>query len=348
MTILDRARPNIRNLQPYVSARMDKSTGILLNANENPWCPDGLPGALNRYPAPQPADAVTALSQLYGCDSNQMLVTRGSDEGIDLLTRAFCEPAEDAILISPPTFGMYRVAARIQNVDIVEAPLDPETFQLRHQDLINRVREDRRIKLVYVCSPNNPTGNIVSPSALRDIASAARHQAVVVVDEAYMEFSKAPSAISFLDEFDNIAILRTLSKAHALAGARVGTLIAHREVIELVGRIISPYPVPTTTAQAITQALSADQLHTTSQRIQQIVAMRDELRQALALKSCVERIHPSDANFLLCRFHEVEAVLARLRSRGVLIRDFSGVLSGAARVTVGTAEENHALLEALP
>lgn len=347
MSILERARPNILQLQPYVSARMDTHSGILMNANENPWAPD-LPGELNRYPSPQPVDAVSALSSLYQCPTNQMLVTRGSDEGIDLLTRAFCEPGSDAILQSSPTFGMYRVAARIQDVDVVDVPLDADTFTLPINPLIDRIRDDARIKLVYVCSPNNPTGNRVDLQQIQEIARAAANRAVVVVDEAYMEFSTAPSAVGLLGEHDNLAILRTLSKAHALAGARVGTLLSSPGIVDLLRRILPPYPIPTTTAQAIVRCLDTRQLSITERRIAQIRAMRDEMRERLSLKPSIERVYPSDANFLLCRFRDVSAVLRHLRSVGILIRDFSGVLPGAARISIGTPDENTALLEALP
>ncbi|HXD38115.1 MAG TPA: aminotransferase class I/II-fold pyridoxal phosphate-dependent enzyme, partial [Rhodanobacter sp.] len=254
MSVLDLARPDIRAMQPYSSARMEASGGkVFLNANESPWKSLGDDLGCNRYPDPQPAALIDTLAALYGVQRDQLLVGRGSDEAIDLLVRAFCRAGEDAILIQPPTFGMYAVCAHIQNAAVIEVALAAD-FALDVDAVLAAVTP--AVKLVFICSPNNPTGQTVPRAAVERLVQALAGRAVLVVDEAYVEFAEADSVADLIGQYDNLAILRTLSKAWALAGARVGTLLAHADVIALLRRIMPPYPLPLPCVAAALAALS--------------------------------------------------------------------------------------------
>ena len=255
MSVLDLARPEIRAMQPYSSARMEASGGdVFLNANESAWAPVGDDGlGCNRYPEPQPAALVDALAALYGVRREQLLVGRGSDEAIDLLVRAFCRAGRDAILIQPPTFGMYAVCARVQDAGVVEVPLAAD-FTLDVDAVLAALTP--AVKLVFICTPNNPTGQPVPRAAVERLAQALSGRALLVVDEAYVEFCDAGSVADLIDRYDNLAVLRTLSKAWALAGVRIGSLLANAEVIALLRRIMAPYPLPLPSVDAALLALS--------------------------------------------------------------------------------------------
>ena len=243
MSVLDLARPEIRTLQPYSSARMEaEGRQIMLNANESAWAPMGDAGlGCNRYPDPQPETLLQALASLYGVRREQLFVGRGSDEAIDLLVRAFCRAGEDAILIQPPTFGMYAVCARIQNATVIEIPLTDD-FNVDIESLLAAITP--ATKLVFLCTPNNPSGKSVSRSDMEFLANALVGKALLVIDEAYIEFSDQASAVDLINTYDHVAVLRTLSKAWALAGARIGSLLANPDVITLIRRIMPPYPLP--------------------------------------------------------------------------------------------------------
>jgi len=227
MSVLDLARADIRAMQPYSSARMEASGGrILLNANESAWLPFGDDGSgCNRYPDPQPAMLVDTLARLYGVKPEQLLVGRGSDEAIDLLVRAFCRAGQDAILIQPPTFGMYSVCARIQGAAVIEVPL-AQDFRLDVDAVLAAMTP--AVKLVFVCTPNNPTGQAIAAAEVERLAQALVGRALLVIDEAYVEFADAPSLAALVDRHEHVAILRTLSKAWALAGAVVPAMRAMR------------------------------------------------------------------------------------------------------------------------
>ncbi|HET7844035.1 MAG TPA: aminotransferase class I/II-fold pyridoxal phosphate-dependent enzyme, partial [Xanthomonadales bacterium] len=224
--ILARARPEILELKPYASARAVAPTGrVRLDANESPWSPDS-ETALNRYPQPQDARLVAAFAELYHVDPAQVLPTRGSDEAIDLLIRAFCSAGVDAIVTSPPTFGYYAASAAVQNVRVIEKPRAASTgFHLDVAALVAAAR-DPRVKLVFACNPGNPGGEMLGADDLLEVADALRDHALLVVDEAYVEFADQASLAVDVRDRDNLAVLRTMSKAHALAGARVGALLA--------------------------------------------------------------------------------------------------------------------------
>ncbi|MDC8012955.1 histidinol-phosphate transaminase [Tahibacter soli] len=339
MSIVDLARTEIRALAPYSSARMEASGGtVLLNANESPWAPmDG--DGLNRYPDPQPRALVEGLAALYGVDAANVLVGRGSDEAIDLLVRAFCRAGYDAVVVSPPTFGMYAVAANIQGATVIEAPL-ADDFSLDADALLGRVTP--AVKLVFVCTPNNPTGNVVELSTIERIADALAGRALVVVDEAYAEFAGSPSAATLLDRHDNVAVLRTLSKAYALAGARVGTLVARADVVALLRKIIAPYPLPQASVDAALRAIDADGLALTRRRIATLVAERERLRTLLPTLPGVRGVLPSSANFLTVRFDDPRGTYAALLAAGIVVRDVGRYrgLGDCLRISIGTPDEN--------
>ncbi|MDR3447888.1 MULTISPECIES: histidinol-phosphate transaminase [unclassified Dyella] len=348
MSVLDLAREEIRALQPYSSARMEASGGrVLLNANESAWAPPGDHDlSCNRYPDPQPAALVDALAQLYGVRASQVLVGRGSDEAIDLLVRAFCRAGQDAIAIQPPTFGMYAVSARIQNAGVVTVSLDAD-FRLDADTVLATMTP--AIKLVFVCTPNNPTGQLVPLSDVERLARELRGRALVVVDEAYIEFSDAPSAASLLDRYDNLAVLRTLSKAWALAGARVGMLLANEDVIALLRRIMAPYPLPSPCVALALEALSEAGQVAARSHIAIVREQRARMALALAGAPGVRQVLPSQANFLAVRFDEAGAVYRCLLEAGIVVRDIQRYpqLEDALRITIGKPEENDRVLDVL-
>jgi histidinol-phosphate aminotransferase len=343
MSIVARARAEIRELQPYSSARMEAAgAAVMLNANESPWAE----GGLNRYPDPQPSALVDALAQLYGAHADEVLAGRGSDEAIDLLVRAFCRAGEDAIVVCPPTFAMYAVCARIQGAEVIEAPLTP-SFELDGAAVLAAVTPDT--KLVFLCSPNNPTGNLAPLDAIERIARTLAEQALVVVDEAYIEFARAPSALRLLAQHGNLAVLRTLSKAYALASARVGAVIAAADVIELLRRIQAPYPLPMPSVAAALAALAPDAQIEAAARVAGTIAAREQLREDLGALALVREIFTSRANFLCVRFADATAVYRQLLRRGVVVRDVSRYpgLEQCLRISIGTHTENSQLLKAL-
>lgn len=350
MSIAERlARPEILALAPYAHASWDPSLERL-HANENPWrsLGDNSPAGLNRYPEPHPGTVEARLATLYGVAREQLIVGRGSDEGIDLLTRAFLAPGRDAALICPPTFGMYAVAARIQGAAVVEVPLDAaRDWALDEQALAAALRP--AVKLLFLCSPGNPTGSALDGSAIERLLARLAERALVVVDEAYAEFAAGPGFAARLAQFPNLVVLRTLSKAYALAGARCGAVLAHPSVIALLRRIIPPYSMPTPSSEAVLAALEIAPLAQARLRIEQLKRERERLRQALAGLALVRRVYPSEANFLYVECTDATDFVGRARAAGLLLRDFSRDpwTAGGVRVTIGTANQNDRLLQAL-
>jgi len=351
-SVLDLVRDDLRGFAGYSSARSAKLEGdVWLNANESAWAnPGDMQASCRRYPDPQPQALRERLAGLYGCATDQLLIGRGSDEAIDLLVRALCAPGRDAVLYTPPVFGMYAVSARLQNAPAREVPLrDTEVGFVPDIGAIIATAKQGNAKLVFLCSPSNPGGLSIGLQQVEAVASALRGQALVVVDEAYGEFSDEPSAVSLLARYDNIAVLRTLSKAHALAAARIGTVIADSALIAVLRSCQAPYPIPTPCSSLALEGLSDAALALTDSRIATVRAERERLRAALAGCACVRRVYVSDANFLLVRFNDAEAAFGALLAAGVVVRDQRAApqLHDALRITLGTPEQNDRVLDAL-
>ena len=345
-------REDLAGFGGYASARTAGLNGdTWLNANESPWPnTSDTDGALRRYPEPQPDALRNALADLYGCSPARLLVGRGSDEAIDLLVRALCRPGGDAVLITPPTFGMYAVSARLHGTAVVEIPLvDSQDGFAADFEAIEREAKSRPVKLVFLCSPGNPTGSALPLDRIEALARALQDRALVVVDEAYGEFSEVPSAISLIDRQPNIAVLRTLSKAHALAGARIGSVIADESLVTVLRRCQAPYPLPTPCIDVACRTLAEGARAATDAGVATVVAERERLRAALLACSGVRRVYPSQANFLLVRFHDAQGVMERLLAAGIVVRDQRAAagLGDALRITVGTSDQNNRVIDAI-
>jgi len=340
------ARPEIRALKPYASARaLADSAGILLNANESPWPPAGDGGlGLNRYPDPQPAGLKLRLAELYQTRPENLLVTRGSDEGIDLLMRVFCRAGQDRVLVCPPCFGMYALSARVQGADVVQAPLvdTGDTFELP-DDLSEKAGGCR---IAFLCSPNNPTGNTIRAETVSALATAQEGTGLVVVDEAYVEFAPETSMIPLLAEHPNVVLLRTLSKAHALAGCRLGAVIADPVIIDLLRRIIAPYPLPTPTVAIAMDALTEASLTGEREHLATLAAERGRVTEALVSSPGIAKVWPGAANFVLVRAIDGPQLVQTAAAAGIRLRDQSAQpgLGDCVRITIGTPEENNALI----
>jgi len=351
-SVLDLVRDDLRDFGGYSSARSAKLQGeVWLNANESAWAnPGDAQASCRRYPDPQPQALRERLASLYGCQSEQLLIGRGSDEAIDLLVRALCVPGRDAVLYTPPVFGMYAVSARLQNAPALEVPLlDTDAGLVPDIDRIIATAKEGKAKLVFLCSPSNPGGLSIKLHQVESVAKALRGQALVVVDEAYAEFADEASATTLMARFDNIAVLRTLSKAHALAAARIGCVIADASLISVLRRCQAPYPIPTPCSTLALAGLDDDALVQTRARIATVRNERDRLRIALSLQRCVRHVYGSDANFLLVRFNDAEAAFQALLKAGVVVRDQRAApqLHDALRITLGTPEQNDRVLDAL-
>lgn len=354
MKISDLARPEIVAMKPYSSARLEApGSGILLNANESPWAllDKGQESFdVNRYPEPQPEALVDGLADLYGVGHDQVLVTRGSDEGIDLLTRVFCRAGQDAILHCPPTFGMYRIAAQAQGADIVSVERSPESgFALDGDQLIHALEADKRIKLVFLTSPNNPTGDAVEPELLLRVLKAAQGKALVVVDEAYAEFSSAASACAMISKLPNLVVLRTLSKAWASAGLRCGTVLAQADVLALLRRVIAPYPLAAPVTAMALRVLQPDMRLRQQKLLRELSANKKVLLEMLQGRDWIRRTWPGEANFVLLEVDNAAGLLAHCAAQNIILRGFPSDprLKDCIRISVGSSKELELLNTAL-
>lgn len=342
--LLDLARPEIRALHAYRAAGHEDGL-VRLNANETPWPAIGDGDSLNRYPNERPVTLTGRLTAHYGLDPGRLLVTRGSTDAIDLLLRGFCRAGQDEIIICPPTFTMYQVYAHIQGATVREVPLLRERgFALNHKAIIDNWTP--QTKLLFVCSPNNPTGNRVPEAELDELCVALAGRGLVVVDGAYSEFADSDPTRSLLQRHDNVVVLRTLSKAYGLAGIRCGALLAHAEIVSMLGKVLPPYAFPTPSVQAALRCLEQLDEDEQNQRIAKLTAERARLASELAELDSVTQIWPSEANFLLAEFGEPGQAVKAARRGGVLLRDFSEEpgLSGCLRITVGDTDQNNQLL----
>jgi histidinol-phosphate aminotransferase len=351
MNFQELARECVRALTPYQSARRIGGHGdVWLNANEFPRTESySLTQPLNRYPECQPPMLLAAYAAYAGVQTEQLLVSRGADESIELLIRAFCEPGKEAVLYCPPTYGMYGVSAETFGVSR-KTVLSTKDWQLDLPAIEKALNETApKVKVVYVCHPNNPTGNLLDHDDLRRLLRMTEGKALVVIDEAYIDFCMEMSTASWLSAFPHLVILRTLSKAFALAGLRCGFTMAHPEVIRLLLKVIAPYPISVPVADIATQALSENGLQRAKRNIAEVIDNRRWLQQTLSQCSCVDRVFPSEGNWLLVRFADAERVFQTLGEHGIVLRDQrrQPVLEGCLRITIGTREECERVAQAL-
>ncbi len=348
--VLDIVREDLRDLKGYQAAAPDFER-LRLHANESPWDEslEVQQGSINRYPPVRALELEARLAQVYGVREEQLLVTRGSDDGIDLLVRTFCAAGRDAVLITPPTFGMYAVAARLQNAACVEVPLDAEQGWSLDEQAILAAVEANSIRLLFLCSPNNPTGNAIPRETVLRLCQAVAGRAAVVVDQAYGEFAVEAGLASDLHAHTNLIILRTLSKAHGLAGVRCGAVLGHPSLIALLATLAPPYSTPSPVISAVLAQLSDDALALTAQRLGVIAEQRERLRRALEALPCVRRVWPSEANFLLVQVEDAARLVADCHEHGVLLRSFRDKpgLGESVRISVGTPEQMDRLIAVL-
>ncbi|TDJ44467.1 MAG: histidinol-phosphate transaminase [Gammaproteobacteria bacterium] len=346
---IELARPEIRKLVPYSAASYEEGL-VRLNANETPWpAPGGSTAAsLNNYPPEKPVELTNRLAEYYGVAPENLLVTRGSSEAIDLLIRCFCAAGEDAVVICPPTFGMYRVYADIQGARVHEIPLEAEHNYALNADEITRNWPDDG-KLLFICSPNNPTGNSFATEQINLLATLLSGRAIVVVDAAYAEFADETQTKDLLESMDNdnIVILRTLSKAFGLAGARCGGLIGPANIISMASCVMPPYAIATPVLDAALASLTPDAKMQVAEHCEILRNERDRLAAELAQLDGIETVYPSEANFLLVKAKDADRCMHLAQEGGVLIRNLGGQLPGSLRITVGNAEQNNLLLQSL-
>jgi|TARA_B110000305_G_C19457953_1_gene652228 histidinol-phosphate aminotransferase len=334
-------RPNIAKLKAYSSARdeFEEATAdmVFLDANENPF-----QNGVNRYPDPKQQNVKELLSALKGIPTEQILLGNGSDEVLDLIFRAFCEPKEDNVIFLPPTYGMYGVLAGLNNIDTKEVLLS-ETFDLKVKETLGAV--DKHSKIIFLCSPNNPSGNAFSAKSIQRIVEDFK--GLVVIDEAYIDFSSQASWLVQLDKYPNLIITQTLSKAFGMAGIRLGICYGSKEIIEILNRIKPPYNVNELTQQrAKERLLKMDEV---SQEIENILSERSKLEKKLEAISYVAKIYPSDANFILVKVDDANKRYDQLIEKKIVIRNRTAqaLCENTLRLTVGTKEENEKLLKAL-
>jgi histidinol-phosphate aminotransferase len=345
------ARNLVKQLTPYASARLSMSGGsVWLNANENALAPEyQLCGSYNRYPDCQPPALINAYATYAGVEPSQVLVSRGADEGIELLIRSFCEPQTqgengDSVLICPPTYGMYAISAESNQVQRTIIPLTAE-LTLDTQAIFAAPTP----KLVFICSPNNPTGDLIPRQQIIDVLEFYKDKALVVVDEAYIEFAPQATVLNLLDSYPNLVVLRTLSKAFALAGLRCGFTLAAPDIINALKKMIAPYPLAAPVAEIATQALSNEGQLRMRQSVNTINTLRDAFITFAKSQQGVLKVYPSNANYVLLQVKDAAACVAALVSEGVLIRNQSSQigLSQVVRVSIGNPDEMTLVQDAL-
>ncbi|MCP4125039.1 MAG: histidinol-phosphate transaminase [Bacteroidetes bacterium] len=344
MKIKELIRPHLIGLKPYVSARSEYiGESILLDANENALgSVDG--GAHNRYPDPlQKALKSKLITWLdAGLSIHHLFLGNGSDETLDQLIRSFCEPGRDEILICPPTFGMFEKSAQINNVKVKKVDL-VEGFQLDLPAIKEEIWE--HLKIIFICSPNNPTGNLINSEDIKILLDS--FEGLLVVDEAYFDFCNGTSWMNFLGRYDNLIVTRTFSKAWGMASVRLGMLAAHPDVISVLNTIKMPYNINTSTMDLALKAL--DKVDVMERMVAQLNEHKRQLSQKIGWMNMVEKVYPSDTNYLLVKFKDCAAVFEHLKEAGIVVRDRSSqpLCSGCLRITVGNEEENELVLKAL-
>lgn len=336
-------RPNILSLKPYRSARDDFKEGILLDANENPFSPQTeLKAAdLNRYPDPHQTELRKMIADKRGLSPLQVFLGNGSDEAIDLIIRMFCRPGQDKIMVTPPTYGMYKVSADIHQVETLEIPLQPD-FSLSPDDILANTDD---VRIIFLCSPNNPSANLLERDAILQILQ--EFNGIVVVDEAYIDFSPASTLADELSSYPNLIILQTLSKAYGLAGIRLGMALASKEIIRILMTMKPPYNINTLTQQTALALISDSE--SVSMNINRILKERLQLTVELSQIPTVKKIFPSDANFILVKIDDAKTIYRKLADKGVIVRYRGDQIhcDNCLRITVGTPEENGKLIQSL-
>lgn len=336
-------RENIKNLTPYSSARdeFQGEASVYLDANENAFG-SPLEQNYNRYPDPLQFQVKKRLSEIKGVPPRNIFLGNGSDEAIDILVRAFCNPGVDNVILVPPTYGMYEVSANINDIKIKKVPLSSD-FQLNMEGIAEAI--DIHTKLIFICSPNNPTGNSMHRQDIETLLT--NFNGIVVVDEAYINFSRQKTFIQELTEYANLVVLQTLSKAWGLAGLRVGMAFASQEIIEVMNKVKPPYNINEASQQLALKAL--ENVDKVNSWIKETLAQRDKLVLELREHDFVLDIYPSDANFILVKTNDPKGIYHYLVNLGIIVRDRSKVdlCAGCLRITVGTPEENSILLESL-
>ncbi len=333
--INDLVRENVKTLVPYSCARDEfkGSEGIFLDANENPF------GNLNRYPDPYQNELKKAISRVKGIADNKIFLGNGSDEIIDLTYRIFCNPGSDKALIFTPTYGMYEVSAAINDVGLVKAPLSID-FQIN----INEAKKhlaDKSIKIIFICSPNNPTGNCMDFSSVKEII--ANFTGIVIVDEAYIDFTDKPSAVSLIDKYPNLIVMQTFSKARGLAAVRVGMAFADPSVIIYFNKMKPPYNISTLNQRAALLRIRKNEGF--KAQVDKIISERERLSEKLKKISHTDKIYPSDSNFILVKVRNADFIYNKLVEGGIVVRNRNSVINNCIRVTVGKRTENDKFLK---
>ncbi|MDR2122285.1 MAG: histidinol-phosphate transaminase [Flavobacteriaceae bacterium] len=330
-------RPGILKLKPYSSARGESggAEGIYMDANENPF------GENNRYPDPYQKVLKQKISEIKNIPAENIFIGNGSDEIIDHIYRIFCNPTKDKAMIFNPTFGMYQVAADLNEVEIIDIPLTDD-FQINIEEA-RKYFDDEHLKIIVLCTPNNPTGNDIRQQDIDFILNNFR--GITVIDEAYIDFSRQESYLSKLAQYPNLVIFQTLSKAWGLAGARVGMAYAGEEIIALLNKVKYPYNVSVLNQKAALEALNKE--NEFEERKVIILSEKEKVRQELEKFPIVTKIYPSDANFFLVKFSDADKVFTELFRQGVIVRNQTTKIKNSLRITIGTPEENRKLLQIL-
>ena len=330
-------RENVLRLIPYSSARDEFSgkTGIFMDANENPY------GYLNRYPDPYQKDLKRAISKVKGIEEEKIFLGNGSDEIIDLCLRIFCNPGADKALIFPPTYGMYEVSASVNDIQILKIPLN-ESFQIDLQK-VKPVFSDKLLKLIFICSPNNPTANSMNFSDIENII--AEFNGIVLVDEAYIDFSEKPSVIRLVDKYPNLILMQTLSKAFGLASVRIGMVFSNPAIVQYFNKMKPPYNISTINQKAALHKL--DNIEGYKNQVIKIKQERERLSANLTKIKIIEKVYPSDANFLLVKVKNADYIYKTLVNKNIITRNRSSVIENCLRITIGKKTENDKLINAL-
>lgn len=330
-------RPNVRNMSPYSSARDEFSAreAVFLDANENPF------GQWNRYPDSKQQELKEAVSKLKKINVENIFLGNGSDEIIDLAFRIFCNPQKDKVLCFYPTYGMYATAAALQDVELVYSPLD-DNFQM-DMEKVKILIKDEWLKLIFICSPNNPTGNKMREEDIIYILS--NFKGIVVLDEAYIDFSSSPSFMSYIQKYPRLIVMQTFSKAWGMAALRVGMAFADQDIIAYLNKVKPPYNISSLNQEKVLERLQDEQKQ--QKEIQEIKEERERLINHLSLSGVIKRIYPSETNFILVEVEDAHEIYQYLISKNIVVRNRTSVIKNCLRITIGTKEENNELIQNL-